>query len=107
DLLNLDGSPVGASGSVDIPALGQRSLFLNEIQGLRSFAMPFKGFVRIASSNSASIAVTGLRGHLNERSDFLMARTPPVDESSTPNKSCLAAARGRWRIHHAINSLWQ
>src|SRR5262249_39118057 len=36
DLLNLDGSPVGLSGSVDLPALGQRSLFLNEIQGLRS-----------------------------------------------------------------------
>src|SRR5262245_35630194 len=84
DLLNLDRSPVGVSGSVDIPALGQRSLFLNEIQGLRSFAMPFKGFVRIASSNSASIAVTGVRGHLNERSDFLIATTPPVDESSTP-----------------------
>jgi len=84
DLLNLDGSPVGLSGSVDISALGQRSLFLNEIQGLRSLAMPFKGFVRIASSNSATIAVIGLRGHLNERKDFLIATTPPVGESSTP-----------------------
>jgi len=84
DLLNLDGSPVGLSGSVDIPALGQRSMFLDEVQGLQPLAMPFKGFVRIATSNSASIAVTGLRGHLNERNDFLIATTPPVDESSTP-----------------------
>jgi len=84
DLLNLDGSPVGLSGSVDIPALGQRSMFLNEVPGLQPLATPFKGFVRIATSNSASIAVTGLRGHLNERGDFLIATTPPVDESSAP-----------------------
>jgi hypothetical protein len=49
--------------------------------------MPFKGFVRIASSNTASIAVIGLRGHWNERNDFLIATIPPVDESySLPPK---------------------
>jgi hypothetical protein len=87
DLLNLDASPSGLTGSIDIPAGGQRSLFLNEIQGLQSLPTPFKGFVRISSSNG-SIAAICLRGHSNERGDFLIATTPPVDEKAAqPTKA--------------------
>jgi len=82
DLLNLDGSSAGLSGSVAVPAFGQRSLFLNEIQGFASLQLPFKGLVRITTSDAAKIAVVGIRGHLNERGDFLSAIILPIDDNS-------------------------
>jgi hypothetical protein len=44
---------------------------------------PFKGFVRISSVDNSDLAVVGLRGRTNERADFLVTTTPPVNENST------------------------
>jgi hypothetical protein len=83
DLINLDGSSAGRSGSLQISAFGQRALFLNEIPGLESVSN-FKGFARI-TSDRADLAIVGLRGHANERDDFLITTTPPImEDSRTP-----------------------
>ena len=38
-------------------------------------------------SSSASISVIGLRGRTNERNDFLITTTPPVNEAAPPPTS--------------------
>jgi len=80
-LYGLDGSYTGLSGSVDLPAAGQRAFFLDELEGFKSLPRPFQGFVRIGSRD-AEIAVAGLRGRTNERGDFLVTTTPPVSDET-------------------------
>jgi hypothetical protein len=84
ELYRLDGSPTGMTGSLAVPANGQRSAFLDEIPGFQSLPQPFEGFVRLASDNAAQIAVVGLRGNTNQRGDFLVTTTSPVDETTAP-----------------------
>jgi hypothetical protein len=86
ELTRLDGSSTGLTGSVNIPGNGQTALFMNQIAGFASLgnpATPFQGVLRV-SSNSPAIAVVGLRGRYNERRDFLITTTAPVDETGTP-----------------------
>jgi Glycoside hydrolase 123 N-terminal domain/Glycoside hydrolase 123, catalytic domain len=84
DLTRLDGTPVGLNGSLKIPGMGQRAVFLNEIPGFESLATSFQGILRV-HTNGSDIAVLGLRGHNNERGDFLMTTTPPTNEDSASN----------------------
>jgi hypothetical protein len=84
DLTQLDGTPVGLNGSLTIPGLGQRAVFLNEIPGFESLTTSFQGILRVHASG-ADIAVLGLRGRNNERGDFLMTTTPPTNEDSANN----------------------
>jgi hypothetical protein len=84
DLTNLDGSPTGLSGTATIPATGQISLFLNQIPGFGALSTSFKGVLRISG---APVFVTGLRGRYNERGDFLITTTAPVDENATTSAS--------------------
>jgi C-terminal processing protease CtpA/Prc len=79
ELFNLDGSPVGLSGNVVVPAGGQVSRFLRQVTGLASLPLPFRGVIRVSSTTAISVA--GLRGRYNERNDFLITAIPPVDES--------------------------
>jgi predicted outer membrane repeat protein len=81
ELFRLDGSPVGRSGTLVVPAGGQTAKFLSQIPGFESLALPFQGVVRVSSLSA--IALIGLRVRYNERSDFLITTTPPVDESAT------------------------
>ena len=81
ELTTLDGSSLGLTGSQPIPAQGQTALFLNQIHGFEGLQNPFQGVLRI-SSGTSPISVIGLRGRYNERHDFLMTTTPPIDESS-------------------------
>jgi hypothetical protein len=60
-------------------------LFLNQIPGLASAPLPFKGILRVSSSSQAatgSISVVGLRARYNERNDFLITTTPPTNEAT-------------------------
>src|SRR5688572_6735202 len=82
ELTNLDGTSTGLSGTLAVPANGQRSIFLNQIQGFASLQAPFKGVLRLSSSSRISVA--GLRGRYNERNDFLITTTVPVDETTAP-----------------------
>jgi hypothetical protein len=82
ELVGLNGTSTGLKGSIVIPAFGQRSAFLNEISGFASLPATFKGILRISSENQTDIAVTGLRGRVNERGDFLITTTDPADETA-------------------------
>jgi sugar lactone lactonase YvrE len=79
-LTRLDGSSTGVTGTITVPANGQVSLFLNQIPGFGSLPVPFGGILRLLSNTS--ISVVGLRGRYNERKEFLITTTPPVNESA-------------------------
>src|SRR5262249_21632542 len=81
ELINVDGSSTGLTGSVTVPANGQVATFLNTVPGLQNVATPFRGLLRISGSD---ISVLGLRGRYNQRGEFLTASTLPVDESAPP-----------------------
>jgi hypothetical protein len=83
ELCKLDGSSTGLTGTLMIPANGQKAVFLNAVEGFGSLQTPFQGVVRLSSTTP--IAVTGLRGHYNERNDFLITTTPPVNEAVAPS----------------------
>ena len=82
ELNTLSGEPTGLTGSYTVPANGQVALFLSQIPGFGSLAAPFQGVLRISTTSPTGISVVGLRGRTNERGDFLITTTPPVDESS-------------------------
>ena len=42
----------------------------------------FQGIVRISTNSPAGISVIGLRGRYNERNDFLITTSPPVNENA-------------------------
>src|SRR6185436_677628 len=75
----------GLSSTISIPADGQTAMFLNEIPGFDVLPASFQGVLRITSAGL--ISVTGLRGRTNERGDFLITTTTPLDESSPATTS--------------------
>jgi hypothetical protein len=87
ELTRLDGSSTGLSGAIDVPAAGQVAKFLNQIPGLEALPLPFKGIVRVSSPSALS--VIGLRGRYNERNDFLITTTLPVNETVAATTSDL------------------
>jgi hypothetical protein len=60
---------------------------LGEVLGFGSLPTPFEGVLRLSSS--ASISVVGLRGRYNERNDYLITTTPPVNEATPPSATRL------------------
>lgn len=87
ELTKLDGSSTGLTGTMIVPANGQTAMFLNEVQGFASLQLPFRGVLRVSSP--ASISVLGLRGRYNERNDFLITTTPPINENGAASSSTL------------------
>ena len=82
---NLQGQLLG-TGSVTVPADGQVSLFLSQIQGLAGIPLPYEGLLRV-SVPTASLTMVGLLGRYNERGDFLITTTPPFPENQpTPSE---------------------
>jgi glucose/arabinose dehydrogenase len=79
-LTRTDGSPTGLTGQLNIPANGQISTFLTQIPGFTSLTVPFQGVLRITSA--APVAAASLRGHTNQRREFLVTATTPADESA-------------------------
>src|SRR5206468_1934381 len=77
------------TGTAPVPANGQIVTFLNQIQGLGNLQLPFQGILRISTNAASGISVAGLRGRYNERGDFLITTTPPIDESSTSSGELL------------------
>jgi hypothetical protein len=71
--------PGFGAATVQIGAEGQTSFFVDEIPEFANLPPSFAGVIRISSATP--IAVTGLRGRTNERSEFLVTTTPPVDIS--------------------------
>ena len=87
ELSRLDGSSTGLIGTLTVPANGQVAIFLKEVQGFGALHLPMQGVLRITSDSPVS--VIGLRGHYNERRDFLITTTPTVDESTALSNSAL------------------
>ncbi len=76
ELLSTDGVPLGLVGSATVPGRGQLAVFLNQVRGLEALPLPFRGVLRITTSEGEGIAVAALRGRINERRDFLLVATP-------------------------------
>lgn len=84
DLTTLVGAPTGGTRTITIPANGQVALLLNEM-GFQSLPRSFRGILRISTDSAAGVSVVGLRSRTNERRDFLITTTPPVDENTLPS----------------------
>jgi sugar lactone lactonase YvrE len=80
ELTRLDGSSIGLTGTLSVPAAGQVATFLKEIPGFASLPASFQGVLRVSSTQP--ISVVGLRGRYNERNDFLITTTPPINEAT-------------------------
>src|SRR5262245_41065677 len=81
ELYRADGSLALTTTQI-IPASGQISKFLSEF--FSNLTSPFQGTLRIRTAGD-EIAVVGLRGHKNERADFLITTMPAALESNTPS----------------------
>jgi hypothetical protein len=73
----------GLAATVAIPANGQKTLFLDEVPGLEALPASFQTVLRVTSP--IPVAMTALRGHINERGEFLITTTNPLDESALDN----------------------
>jgi hypothetical protein len=85
ELTTLSGASTGLSASMDLPARGQKAMFLNQIDGFQELPSPFQGALRISTSAPTGLVVTGLRSRFNERGDFLITTTAAADEASAPS----------------------
>ncbi len=77
-LTNLAGATLGTS-NLTIPANGQTALFLNQLPGFQALAS-IQGVLKVSTESTAGLSVVALRARTNERGDFLITTTPPVDE---------------------------
>jgi copper type II ascorbate-dependent monooxygenase-like protein len=84
ELIDLNGASI-AGTKLTLAAKAQASSFLNEIPGFQTLSGPFRGLLRLSSPSA--IAVVGLRSRTNERGDFLVTTTPPVQETTSPSAS--------------------
>ena len=62
-------------------------MFLTEIPGFASLPTPFHGVLRISTDLDPGIFVVGIRARYNERRDFLVTTTSPVDETISVSNS--------------------
>ncbi|HEY3132412.1 MAG TPA: BACON domain-containing carbohydrate-binding protein [Acidobacteriota bacterium] len=84
ELTTLSGGSLGLTGKLVVPGTGQTAVFLDQIPGFESLPVPFQGLLRLSTSSPQGISVIGLRGRTNERGDFLITTTAPVNEASGP-----------------------
>lgn len=89
ELFDLDGTSTGLTGAVSVPANGQIAQFLDQIAGFESLATPFQGVLRISTTAGTGVAVVGLRIRYNERGEFLITTTAPIDEAGPGVNSSL------------------
>jgi len=85
--LTLNTSLTQSRGSLRIPANGQVAVFLNQISGLDAALPPYQGILRVQSP--VPVSVIGLRARYNERGDFLISTSQPVDELTPPSNAPL------------------
>ena len=84
ELTSLTGALANSSSSLTLPPNGHISLFVDQIPGLQSMRVPFKGVLRISTLSTEGIAVSGIKGRWNERREFLVSATPVFGENESP-----------------------
>jgi hypothetical protein len=84
ELVKLDGTPSGVAGELVIASNGQTVLFVGQFPGASDLQLPFRGVLRLSSATP--IAALAIRGRYNERGEFLLSTTPPVDPESVPEE---------------------
>ncbi len=89
DLFALNGQLMGSRGTLTVAAVSQIPLFLTEVPAFKNLAPGFEGIIRISTDSPDGISVIALRGHYNERGDFLVATMPVVPENASPSPSPL------------------
>src|SRR5207237_399875 len=82
DLTSFDGSALGSSSQIQIPANGQISLFLSQIPGLESVKVPFQGILSLNVLSGTGVTATAVRILLNERLEYLITTTGPLNENA-------------------------
>jgi len=87
ELLPMSGAPTQVVATLVLPSLGQVSRFLKQIPGFERVPFPNRGVLRLSTEDPDGISVVGLRGRYNERGDFLITATPPVDETRPPARA--------------------
>jgi hypothetical protein len=76
DVFSSDGTASGVSGSLDIPANGQRAMFLDELPGASALPAEFKGVIQLTTAGGLVSAI-GLRLRTNERGETILSTTMP------------------------------
>jgi hypothetical protein len=82
ELYKLSGVSTGLKGPIFVPANGQVQMFLSQIPGFANLPTPFRGVLRISTTSSVGLNVVGLRTRVNERGEFLITTTVPVNENT-------------------------
>jgi hypothetical protein len=80
DLYGLDGTPSGLpTATINIPPGGQIAKFINEL--FPGMPASFQGIANLTTASA--VTAVALRGNYNERGDFLMTTTPPLNGATT------------------------
>jgi hypothetical protein len=82
ELTDLAGNSTGMTSTLTIPPLGHTAAFMKQLPGFEAIPYPFHGVVRVSTTSPSGIAIIGLRGEYNERNDFLITTSMPVDEAT-------------------------
>src|SRR6185369_1692213 len=81
ELSHSDGSRAGLPEPVrrDLPAFGRFAQFVSEI--FPTVPAGFKGVLRVSTTSPSGVSIVGVCGHYNERGDFLMTTSAPINEA--------------------------
>ena len=82
--VGLTGNPVGPIPTISIAGNNQIALFLDQIPGFEAVPVTFRGILRVSTAAASAISIIGLRGRYNERSDYLISTSGPLNEASPP-----------------------
>jgi len=82
ELRSLDGMLLRTSQPVQVPAIGQVALLLNQVPGLETVAVPFEGVLRVVSNSPQGVTATAFRSVNNERGNILYTTTGPLSEDA-------------------------
>lgn len=79
ELTALDGTPTGLTTNITVAGQGQIAKFLGQL--FPGAPSPFRGVLRV-SNGAGNISMIGLRARYNERGEFLITTTQPLNEGS-------------------------
>ena len=82
ELTSFGGSTLATSSPVQIPGYGQIVFFLSQIPGMEFVKAPFQGILRLNAVSGMPVTAAAVRVLINERSDYLVTPTGPLNESA-------------------------